>query len=176
MPLIAASLLPIRRLPTAILARRTVGERLVERSRINGIICAPADTVRKARAGRTAAPRQDLREEATRDGAVRRHVLAILLELGGRGAGAFAGYAGAIRGLEVGVVADAVEIGAVDVGVDLAVDEDVVVRITCRLAAVDLGEDCPEGEQREKKKETHPWLRQLKGDEVDQKEWLGVRN
>ena len=149
MPCIAARLLPIRRLPPTILARHAISEGLVKRRRIDSIICTSTHATRIARAGRVAATAQDLREGVARNSAVGRHVLAVLLELGGRGAGAFAGYTGAVGGLEVRVVADAVKVGAVDVGVDLAVDEDVVVGFTRVLAAVGLSEDSgrgPEGE------------------------------
>ena len=169
MTLIAASLLPICRLPTAILARHTVGECLVERSRIVGIICAPTYTVRKARAGWIAATIQDLREEAASDRAIRWNALAVLLELGGRRACPLTGYTGAVRGLEVRVVAYAVKIGAVDVGVNLAVDEDIVIRFAGGLATIDLGEDCRGRQKREDKNEIHNALCQLNGDEMDQK-------
>ncbi|MCJ1404228.1 hypothetical protein MMC11_007453 [Xylographa trunciseda] len=149
MPLAAAGLLPICRLATAILARHAIGEGFVERSRVIGIISTSTHTICEPRAGWIAAPTQDLREEAASNSAVGRNGLAILLELGWRRAGAFAGYTGAIRGLEVRVVADAVEVGAVNVGVNLAIDENIVVRSTGVLATVGLGKDCGGGPKRD---------------------------
>ena len=162
MPLVAAGLLPICRLAPTILARHAIGEGLVERSRVDGIICTSTHTTCKPRAGWIAATTQDLRELGASNSAVGRNLLAILLELGWRRACAFTGYTGAIRGLEVRVVAYAVEVGAIDVGVNLAIDENIVVRFTRILAAVGLGKDCGGSPKREEKNEIHDGLRQFR--------------